>query len=197
MPVRMIDAPPSGGRLRAAWRTAHAPVPGVARWARAAAYAVPFTVLPSGIWRLGLLFADDPEGIRGNLPEWIPMRVYVVALTVFTELLAFTAVGLVAAWGERLPRRLPVLGGRRIPVAAAGIPAALGALALTALWGLVAWSQVAGTTVTGEPLPDDWPGEAGGFATVWFYTCYAPLVLWGPLLGVATVGYWMRRRRMP
>ncbi|GAA3258504.1 hypothetical protein [Streptomyces lavendulae] len=197
MPVPVIDVRPSGGGLRAAWRAAHAPVPGVPRWARTAAYAVPFAVLPSGIWRLGLLFADDPEGARSDLPGWIPMRVYVVALTLLSELLAFTAVGLVAAWGERLPRRLPVLGGRRIPVAAAGIPAALGALALTVLWCFVAWSQAAGTTVTGEPLPADFPSEAGGFATVWFYACYTPLLSWGPLLGVATVGYWTRRRRMP
>lgn len=24
--------------------------------------------------------------------------------------------------------------------------------------------------------------------------CYAPLVLWGPLLGAVTVAYWRRRR---
>ncbi|WP_328924217.1 hypothetical protein OG429_05910 [Streptomyces sp. NBC_00190] len=185
---------PSGGRVRAAWRAAHTPVAGVPRWARIAAYAIPFTVLPSGIWRLGLLFVDHSAADSGRLPHWLPLDVYVVVLSVLSELLAFTAVGLVAAWGEVVPRWIPVLGGRRIPVAAACVPAALGAFALTVLWTvLAAVTQVAGTTVQGDPLPDDFPSEAGGWSAVWFYVCYTPLVLWGPLLGAVTVAYWRRR----
>ncbi|MFH9353777.1 hypothetical protein [Kitasatospora sp. NPDC017646] len=38
---------PAAGRLRTAWAAAHTPVPRVPRWARIAARAVPFTVLPS------------------------------------------------------------------------------------------------------------------------------------------------------
>lgn len=34
----------AAGRLRDAWVAAHHPVPGVPRWARNAAYAVPYTV---------------------------------------------------------------------------------------------------------------------------------------------------------
>ncbi|WKD36310.1 hypothetical protein [Streptomyces xanthophaeus] len=192
------DARPAGGRVGAAWRAAHAPVAGVPRWARVAAYAVPLTVLPSGIWRLGLLFVDHSEADSGQLPDWLPLEVYVVLLSVVSELLAFTAVGLVAAWGEVVPRWIPVLGGRRIPVAAAAVPAALGAVALTALWTvLAAVTQVAGTTVQGDPVPANFPSEVGGWTAAWFYVCYAPLVLWGPLLGVVTVAYWRRRRRMP
>ncbi|MGX5213801.1 hypothetical protein ACWKT3_34785 [Streptomyces violaceus] len=37
-------------------------------------------------------------------------------------------------------------------------------------------------------------GQAGGWEACWFYFCYAPLALWGPLLAVLTVGYWKRRR---
>lgn len=192
------DARPAGGRFGAAWKAAHAPVAGVPRWARVAAYAVPLTVLPSGIWRLGLLFVDHSEADSGQLPDWLPLEVYVVLLSVVSELLAFTAVGLVAAWGEVVPRWIPVLGGRRIPVAAAAVPAALGAVVLTALWTvLAAVTQVAGTTLQGDPVPADFPSEAGGWTAAWFYVCYVPLVLWGPLLGVVTVAYWRRRRRMP
>ncbi|MFE5806707.1 hypothetical protein [Streptomyces sp. NPDC056491] len=192
------DARPEGGRFGAAWKAAHAPVAGVPRWARIAAYAVPLTVLPSGVWRLGLLFVDHSEADSGRLPDWLPLDVYVVLLSVVSELLAFTAVGLVAAWGEVVPRWIPVLGGRRIPVAAAAVPAALGAVALTALWTVLAVvTQVVGTTVQGDPVPADFPSEVGGWTALWFYVCYAPLVLWGPLLGVVTVAYWRRRRRMP
>ncbi|MFD6225569.1 hypothetical protein ACFWFZ_01590 [Streptomyces sp. NPDC060232] len=188
------DARPAGGRVSAAWKAAHTPVAGVPRWARIAAYAIPFAVLPSGLWRLGLLFVDHSAADSGSLPDWLPLEMYVVILSVLSELLAFTAVGLVAAWGEVVPRRLPLLGGRRIPVAAAVVPAALGALALTALWTVLApVTQVAGTTLQGDPMPADFPSEAGGWTALWFYVCYAPLVLWGPLLGVVTVAYWKRR----
>ncbi|MFB6613604.1 hypothetical protein ACFCV9_05220 [Streptomyces sp. NPDC056367] len=83
-------------------------------------------------------------------------------------------------------------------MAAAAVPAALGAPALTALWTvLAAVTQVAGTTIKGDPVPADFPSGAGGWSVVRFYVCYAPLILWGPLLGVVTVAYWRRRRRMP
>ncbi|MFD9477775.1 MULTISPECIES: hypothetical protein [Streptomyces] len=94
--------------------------------------------------------------------------------------------------------------GSRIPPA--GDPRAAGqlrssersAVALTALWTvLAAETQVAGTTVQGDPMPANFPSEVGGWTAAWFSICYAPLVLWGPLLGVVTVAYWRRRRRMP
>lgn len=50
------------GRLPRMWRAAHEPAAGVPRWARRVAYAVPLAVLPSGIWRLGVLFAADKRG---------------------------------------------------------------------------------------------------------------------------------------
>ncbi|MEV7561642.1 hypothetical protein [Streptomyces sp. NPDC089795] len=193
-----VDVRPTGGRVRTAWKAAHAPVAGVPRWARICAYAIPFTVLPSGLWRLGLLFVDHSSADSGQLPDWLPLEVYVVILSVVSELLAFTAVGLVASWGEVFPRRLPVLGGRRIPVTVAVVPAALGAVALTGLWTVLALvAEVTGTTIQGDPVPADFPSEVGGWSALWFYVCYAPLILWGPLLGVVTVAYWRRRRRMP
>ncbi|MFD3373884.1 MULTISPECIES: hypothetical protein [unclassified Streptomyces] len=79
----------------AAWRAAHDPVAGVSRRMQLAAYAVPFTVLPASIWRLRAAF-DEGNGLGG--------RAYVVFLSVLSEVLAFTAIGLIARWGEVFPR---------------------------------------------------------------------------------------------
>lgn len=174
------------GRLRAAWRAAHEPAAGVSRRMRLAAYAVPFTVLPAGIWRLGAAFGE------GHGPG---EQAYIVFLSLLSEGLAFTAIGLIAPWGEVLPRWIPFLHGRRVPVKAAVVPAAVGAVLLTTLFTLLSTaSQITGTTIRGDDLPASHPSRAGGWETAWFYVCYAPLVLWGPLLAVLTVAYWKRRR---
>ena len=182
-------------RLRRAWRAAHSPTDGVPRWARLAAYAVPFTVLPSGVWRIGeMLVGDDRVGGRGDVPVWLPMELYVVVLTIVSEVLAFTAVGLVARWGERVPRWVPGLGGRRVPTLAAAVPAALGALVLTAMWTTALYCAAAGVTLRGDSASDAVPSQGGGWEAAWFYLCYAPLALWGPLLAAVTVAYVRRRR---
>ncbi|MER7213089.1 hypothetical protein ABT340_39005 [Streptosporangium sp. NPDC000239] len=179
------DAPPAGGPTRAMWRAAHTPVAGVPRWARITAYAVPFTVLPSGLWRLPIVF-DGGVGVGE--------RAYVVLLSIVSELVAFTAVGLVAAWGERFPRWVPGLRGRGIPRLFVIVPAALGAVVLTTVWTITFATHFAGVTLRGEPIPSAFPTEAGGWEAAAFYVCYLPLLLWGPLLGVTAYAYHRRRR---
>ncbi|GAA4966655.1 hypothetical protein GCM10023334_087850 [Nonomuraea thailandensis] len=180
-----MNAPVATGRLRSTWRAAHAPVAGVPRWARIAAYAIPFTVLPSSLWRLPFAFGD-------GLP--FGERAYVVLLSIVSELVAFAAVGLVAAWGERVPRWVPGLGGRRVPTPVAAIPAGLGAVALTVLWTACVVTELAGVTLRGEPTPADFPTQAGGWEAAIYYLCYLPLLLWGPLLAAVTYAYHRRRR---
>ncbi|MFF6914345.1 hypothetical protein [Streptomyces sp. NPDC012466] len=173
------------GRLRVAWRAAHEPVVGVSRRIRLVAYAVPLAVLPSSIWRLPAAFSDG----RG-----LGERAYIVFLSVLSEVLAFAAIGLIALWGEVFPRWIPILRGRRVPRSAAVLPATIGAASLTLLFTLLfITSEIRGTTIRGGDLPADSPGQAGGWEAAWFYVCYAPLTLWGPLLGVLTVAYWKRR----
>ncbi|MET8045766.1 hypothetical protein ABZU25_33460 [Micromonospora sp. NPDC005215] len=133
-------------QLTGAWRAAHAPVAGVPRWARIAAYAIPFTVLPAGLWRLPVAFRDD--------------------------------VG---------------LGGRRVPMLAALIPATLHATVLTVAWTTAFARIFAGVTMGGTPLPGNFPTQRGAGEAAIFYACYLPLLLWGPLL--AAVAYAYRRRR--
>jgi hypothetical protein len=151
---------------------------------RLVAYAVPLAVLHSSIWRLPVVF-DDGRGVGE--------RTYVVFLSVLSEVFAFAAIGLIARWGEVFPRWIPFLRGRRVPRRAAVLPAAIGAASLTLLFTLLfIASEIRGTTIRGGDLPADSPGQAG-WEAAWFYVCYAPLTLWGPLLGVLTVAYWKRR----
>jgi hypothetical protein len=186
-------------RMLAALRSANAAVPAVPRWARMAAHAVPFTVLPSGLWRVAavtchapLVGADDRPAARGSALG-LPAGVYVVILTVLSEALAFLAVGLIARWGEEVPAWVPRLGGRRLPTNAVVVPAAAGAVVLTTLWTTVCVTSAAGVTIQGDPLPADNPLRASGWRLVVFLLAYLPLMLWGPLLGGLTVAY--RRRR--
>ncbi|MET8010169.1 hypothetical protein ABZU86_07755 [Streptomyces sp. NPDC005271] len=100
----------------------------MARWARIAAYAIPVTVLPSGLWRIAVVvFGDGGDHGEGDLPSWLPGPVRVVFLSVFSELVAFTGIGLVAVRGQVLSRWIPGLRGRRVPTPVAVVPAALGA----------------------------------------------------------------------
>ncbi|MEU2715172.1 hypothetical protein [Streptomyces sp. NPDC007205] len=174
------------GRIRTAWKTAHEPVPRVSVRTRRLAYAVPLVVLPSSVWRLPAMF---DSGISAGERLYIPM------LSLVSELLAFTAIGLIARWGEMFPRWLPKLRGRSVPVWVAVVPAAVGATVLTAVFSLLSpLTTFMGKTIRGDALPPDAPGQGTGLASLWFYSCYAPLVLWGPLLAVLTVAYWRRRR---
>ncbi|MET9554448.1 hypothetical protein [Streptomyces sp. NPDC006645] len=152
-----------------------------------AAYAVPFTVLPAGVRRIRAAFDEGLGPVE---------RAYLIFLTVLSEVLAFTALGLVARWGEVFPQWIPFLRGRRIPTVAAVVPAAVGATILILLFTLLfTVSEVRGTTIRGDDLPADSPSLATGWELGWYYACYAPLTLWGPLLAVLTVAYWRRRRR--
>lgn len=181
------------------WTGVHTPVAGVRRWARTAAATVSLSVLPASIWRIGLetqaTITGHAEEGRGQLPLWLPMLVYVILLSIVSELLALTAYGLIAPWGEVFPRWIPGLRGRRVPPLAAVIPAALGAFVLTVLWTEAAVNTVLERDIQGRPMRADnplYPHTWEGWLAI---VCYAPLLLWGPLLGALTVAYWRRRTR--
>ena len=200
-PAAGPGAPPAG-RIRAAWAAAHAPAAGVPRWARAAAYAVPLTVLPSSVWRIAVCTFHAPiargdiaSGVTSSGLPGVPLGLYVVLLSIVSELLAFTAVGLISTWGEVFPRWIPVLRGRRVPALGAVVPAALGAAVLTLLWTWTAVSLSLGLRIDGRPRAADAPLGFGDWQGLVAVAAYAPLLAWGPLLGAVTISYWRRRRR--
>lgn len=95
---------------------------------------------------------------------------------------ALLTLGLVQRWGERLPRWVPWLGGRRVPIALAAVPVTLGGLAI--LSGGVMFIRVA---ATGElPLSENW--STIGPELLW--------PLWGIALAVALAEYIRRRVRI-
>jgi hypothetical protein len=88
-----------------------------------------------------------------------------------------------------VPRWVPLLGGKRIPMWAAVVPAALGAAALIYLSTQIAFNW--GDPEPGDPDMNNYPSGVAGVVTV---ACYAPLLAWDPLLVIVTVSYCVRRR---
>jgi hypothetical protein len=52
-----------------------------------------------------------------------------------------------------------------------------------------------GLRVDGRPQAADAPPGFGDWQGLVAVAAYAPLLLWGPLLGAVTVSYWKRRHR--
>jgi hypothetical protein len=161
------------------------------RWADRAARLAVLTTVPSGLWRVAL-GVGVPLGFHGalkrlfdsHMPGW--GTAYVIVLSALAETLAFLTVGLVRPWGRVAPRWLPWIGGRRIHPLAAAVPATLGAIAVT----LITWAAALGGWQHEMSNPDSPHGAAGVLMTL----CYAPLLLWGPLLGAVTVDFLRRSR---
>jgi hypothetical protein len=177
---------PSACQERGALTPAATPPPppsGAPRWAQRAAVLAVMTTVPSGIWRLSMALGL-PVGVNESyrrehygFPGW--GTVYVVALTLLLLGLATLTLGLVRRWGEVTPRWMPFVGGKRVPPLAAIVPAATGALALTVMW--------VGVFLNAEDIFVVYGLE--GSSRIVLIACYAPLLLWGPLLAAVTISY--------
>lgn len=86
---------------------------------------------------------------------------------------AVLTLGLVRPWGEVFPRWIPVLGGRRVPVAAAVVPGLAVAVLVTA----------AGPSLVRMSV------DTGRYAEALLF----PFPVWGPALAAATLAYRSRR----
>ncbi|NKZ08072.1 hypothetical protein [Actinomadura latina] len=160
------------------------PVP---RWAEWVAHAVPFTVLPSGLWRIALGLGVPMGFAEGSALADFPHPIgtpYVFALSTVAELFALLAFGLVRPWGEVFPHWFPLVGGRRVPVPFAVGAASLGAVAVT----LIGLTGASGWT---DAMADS--DSPRGFAGTVMTLAYAPFLAWGPLLAILTVHYCRRR----
>ncbi|MEV7567994.1 hypothetical protein [Streptomyces tanashiensis] len=170
--------------------TGRKPVEPVPRWAVRVAHTIPLCVLPSGLWRVALVLGLAGYDADYDWAVW--ERPYVIGLSLVSEGLALLALGLVRPWGEVVPRWVPGLRGRRIPIPAAVVPAALGAALIMLLCAYAVLNQIFGFV---EPLNENGEGSPTSGPAAWaLWATYAPLLAWGPLLAVLTVAYHRRRR---
>lgn len=97
-------------------------------------------------------------------------------------------------WGERVPRWIPILRGRTIPVSAVVIPATTGALLLIALCLYAILNSIFHFVEQGPVLIGPTEAEASPRPEPAQHVAllYAPLLAWGPLLLAVAVDY--RRR---
>ncbi|MCJ8007755.1 hypothetical protein ACFFF5_12205 [Lederbergia wuyishanensis] len=97
-------------------------------------------------------------------------------------------LGLIQKWGEIFPRWFPVIGGKRVPITLAVIPASIVALAVTAA-GFVFTFQFLSLTLhftTTESIIFEQLWGSVGPMVFW--------VPWGVFLGLSTIAYYYRRR---
>lgn len=171
----------------AATTPATAPAP---RWAVRVAHVIPLLVLPSSLWRLGLVFGISagvtPEGYDELMSHAIAIP-YLIFLSLLSEGLALLALGLVRPWGVVPPRRLPVLGGRRMRPWAVALTAGTGSVALMCLWTPTLWAWWSSGADPGTRAMTETGHTVIGLL-------YVPLAAWGPLLALLTVSYFRRHR---
>ncbi|MPV87565.1 hypothetical protein [Georgenia ruanii] len=163
----------------AGWTTPAA----AARWGRVAAYVA--ATVPAVYALTRFVWMVYPLGIDREL--WEAGRSDLLAgvwLGAFGLVGAWLTIGLTRPWSRRFPRWIPGLGRRRVPVAAAVVPAC--AVALLVL--------PAGTSMLLSVL--DKP--AGELAKSW--AAVGPTLLWplwGVALAAAALGYALARRGEP
>lgn len=162
-------------------------VPGTPRWAVVAAWVATAWVWPSAVWRsavgLGVPLGWTDEHLT---LERIPGfgAAYVLGLSVASSAAAALTLGLVQSWGEVVPAWVPVLRGRRVPVASVGITAVAGAVVVTGIvvLSIEHWNQVSGFA----------DRSTSGWALL-MLACYLPAALWPLLLLAVTVAHVRRR----
>ncbi|MGX7670286.1 hypothetical protein [Plantactinospora sp. DSM 117369] len=152
-----------------------------ARWGRRAVWVAAVIPVLYAVVRLAWA-AGIPLGITDGFLREMHRTGLVWAgagLATFGLVGAVLTLGLVQRWGERFPRWMIGLAGRRVPIKLAVVPATGVAVAITA----------AGLALYGQPELLD---ELGGSTLM-----VVPMLLWpvwGIALGAATLAYHLRRR---
>ncbi|WP_243711308.1 hypothetical protein [Actinomadura sp. KC216] len=143
--------------------------------------------MPSSLWRIGLALGFPlgytDQGLRELVGPTVWGPVYLIALSVLTEVAALLTLGLVQRWGQVVPRWLPFVGGKSVPLHAVIVPAWLGVAVLSVAWTpLLLW-----WATPHEDMTDLGHTVVG--------LLYLPLVAWAPLLAALTLSYQRRHRR--
>lgn len=162
---------------------------GATRWGRGGTFvalAIPIVYAITRIsWALGIPLGISEDFLREG--QEVGLWQFGAALAAMGLIGALLTFGLIRPWGEAFPRWMPFIGGRRVPVALAVVPAGLVALLVT-----IAGLMFVRLTLTGGLELGDTPlGLGENWAAI------APELLWpiwGVALGAAAVAYYLRRR---
>jgi len=112
-----------------------------------------------------------PDGLE------LSTRLWGLALSSGSWLAVVLTLGLILPWGERFPRWMPVVAGRKVPIAAAAVPGG----AVAALFTFAAVPMLVGA-------------EMMTAADRLLFAVTYPCWLWGPALALAVWGYIGHRR---
>jgi hypothetical protein len=152
------------------------------KWATAVAALIPLVYAATRLaWALGIPLGLSQEFFeRGQAEDTWLAGAALAAVAIAGSVLT---LGLVQRWGERFPRWLPLVGGKRVPPALAIVPAAAVAAMVTAA-GLMFGRRTALGMGTFSLTGGDWAALAPEL--LWPF--------WGAALGAATLAYYYRRR---
>ncbi|GAB3458849.1 hypothetical protein GCM10027570_42860 [Streptomonospora sediminis] len=174
-----------GGGAAAGWTSPRS----AARWGAVAVYAAMVPPLLYAAtryaWALGIPLGISDEFLREGQQSgaWIAGAF----LAGFATVGAVLTLGLAQRWGEVFPRWMAGLAGRRVPIGLAVVPASTAAV-LTMVGGIAmvsGYAEQVGTAATGGDTAAT--GVLVGVSGALF-------PLWGAALGVAALGYYLRRR---
>lgn len=139
-------------------------------------------------WALGV-----PLGVE---PQFLEESVKVNPMATVTEWVfgglciggGLLTIGLIQKWGEVFPRWVPIIGGKRVPVLLAVIPAFIVAIALTAAGFIFTFGFFA---IKLQIVPAEGIVLSEIAGTIGPMLSWMP---WGAALGLAAISYYYRRR---
>nr|WP_237690756.1 hypothetical protein [Paenibacillus caui] len=156
------------------------------KWSRAITWIAAAAPLPYAISRF--VWAFDPKIIHEFLQENPSAQVTALVFGIICVIGGMLTLGLNQKWGEVFPAWFPFIGGKRVPILLAVIPASMVAIAVTAA-GFV--FTFAFTVVKLGYLHVD------NIIFNQINTAVGPMLLWipwGVALGLAAIAYYYRRR---
>ncbi|MFK9092779.1 hypothetical protein [Bacillus salipaludis] len=162
------------------------------RWGRLLTVIAALAPLPYALirfsWALDIPLGVDPQFLRefssanpmARMTEWVFGSVCIVG--------GILTLGLIRKWGEVFPRWFPFIGGKRVPIMLAVIPASIVAIAVTAAGFVFTFGIIV------EALH---PVALGNILHSQGWGAMGPMIFWVPwgvALGLAAIAYYYRRR---
>ncbi|MBO1581912.1 hypothetical protein [Bacillus sp. XF8] len=164
------------------------------KWGYAASVAlIPYAILKT-LWAFGVPLLVSENGVealhasmRTNADQVSRfLYSYGVDLTVILAIIAsLLALALVRPWGVIIPKRLPGIGGRKVPGWLLLIPAWLGGLTFTSVCIVTFYKLIVGSI----RLSDIQDFEPGVIIPV-----YGGFFIWGVTISLAALSYQIRTR---